>query len=201
MHTADAVLVCKGQFPLTSRSRQNPERLDQKVALIVSDCFLLGCSLTGHNWATSLLIDRTSFRRLLIQALLLISVAMSILTRTLSPTILAPGTPAPSAIVMWAETLFSALLALSGCTSSAPPLPVLTFAQSAQLALQWVGVARRAIPKGKLASPLRPVSSLPRLHPLHPLPQGSPHYRLVFINHIHLGPPTLPLLHLFSRGW
>ena len=48
---------------------------------------------------------------------------MSILTRTPSAPILALGTPAPSATLMWAETLFSALLASSGCTSSAPPLP------------------------------------------------------------------------------
>ena len=68
-------------------------------------------------------------------------------------------------------------------------LPVLTFAQSVQLALQWAGVAQRAIPKGKLAPPLRPVSSLGRLRPLHPLPQGSPHYRLAFINHVHLRAP------------
>ena len=66
---------------------------------------------------------------------------------------------------------------------------MLTFAQSVQLALQWVGVARRATHKTKLAPPLRPVSSLRRLRPLHPLPQGSPHYRLAFINHVHLGAP------------
>ena len=90
---------------------------------------------------------------------------------------------------MWAEILFNALLASSGCISFAPPLPVLTFAQSVQLALQLAGDAQRAIPKGKLAPPLRPVSLLCRLRPLHPLPQGSPHYRLVFINHVHLGAP------------
>ena len=85
---------------------------------------------------------------------------------------------------MWAEILFNALLASSGCDSFAPFLPVLTFAQSVQLALQWAGDAQRAIPKRKLAHPLRPVSLLRRLRPL---PQGSPHYRLTFITHIHLG--------------
>ena len=35
--------------------------------------FSLCCPLTGHNWATPLLIDRTPFQRLLILALLLIS--------------------------------------------------------------------------------------------------------------------------------
>ena len=119
---------------------------------------------------------------------------MSIPTQAPSATILTPGTPAPSAIWMWAEILFNALLASSGCISFAPPLPVLTFAQSVQLALQWAGDAQRAISKGKLAPPLRPVSLLCRLRPLHPFPQGSPHYRLAFINHVHLGPPTLPLL-------
>ena len=127
-------------------------------------------------------------------------VAMSILTRAPSATILTPGTPAPSAIWMWAETVFSALLASSGCISFAPPLPVLTFVQSVQLALQWAGNAQRAIPKGKLAPPLRPVSLLRRLRPLHPLPQGSPHYCLTFINHVHLGAPTLHLLGLLSQG-
>ena len=76
---------------------------------------------------------------------------MSIQTRAPSVTILAPGTPALSVILMRAETPFSVLLASSGYTSTAPPSPVLTFAQSVQLALQWVGVARRAAPKVKLA--------------------------------------------------
>ena len=64
-------------------------------------------------------------------------------------------------------------------------LTMLTFAQSVQLALQWAGDAQRAIPNRKLAPPLRPVSLLRRLRPL--LPQGSPHYRLAFITHVHLG--------------
>ena len=118
---------------------------------------------------------------------------MSTLTQAPSATILTPGTPAPSAIWMWAEILFNALLASSGCISFAPPLPVLTFAQSVQLALQWAGDAQRAIPKGKMAPPLRPISLLRRLRPLHPLPQGSPHYRLAFINHVHLGAPHVTL--------
>ena len=39
-------------------------------------------------------------------------------------------------------------------------------------------------PQKKTGSPLRPVSLLRRLRPL---PQGSPHYRLAFITHVHLG--------------
>ena len=97
---------------------------------------------------------------------------MSTLTQAPSATILTPGTLAPSAIWMWAEILFNALLVSSGCISFAPSLPVLTFAQSVQLALQWAGDAQRAIPNRKLAPPLRPVSLLRRLRPL--LPQGSP---------------------------
>ena len=85
-------------------------------------------------------------------------------------TILAPGTPASSVTLMWAETPYSVLLAPSGYTSSAPPSLMLTFAQSVQLALQWVGVARRAAPKVKLAPLLRPIPSLQRQRPLLPLP-------------------------------
>ena len=62
-----------------------------------------------------------------------------------------------------------------------------------QLALQWAGDAQRAIPKAQLAPPLRPVSLLRRMRPLHPLPQGSPHYRLAFTNHVHLGAPHVTL--------
>ena len=94
---------------------------------------------------------------------------------------------------MWAEILFNALLALSGSIFFVPPSPVLTFALSVQLALQWADDAQRAIPKTKLAPPLRPVSLLHRLRPLHPLPQGSPHYRLAFTNHVHLGAPHVTL--------
>ena len=95
---------------------------------------------------------------------------MSTLFQAPSATILTPGTLAPSAIWMWAEILFNVLLASSGCISFSPFLPVLTFAQFVQLALQWAGDAQRAIPKRKLAPPLRPVSLLRRLRPL---PQGS----------------------------
>ena len=90
---------------------------------------------------------------------------------------------------MWAETPYSVLLVSSGYTSSAPPTSVLTFAQSVQLALQCVGVARRAAPKVKLAPLLRPI--LP-LRCLHPLLQG-PHYHLAFINRaLPQGPPCYP---------
>ena len=111
---------------------------------------------------------------------------MSIQTPAPSVTILASGTPAPSVTLMWAETPFSVLLTLGGYTSTAPPSPVLTFAQSVQLALQWVGVARRAAPKVKLAPLIRPI---PLLRRLRPLPQGSPHYHLAFINCVPLRAP------------
>ena len=110
---------------------RSPEGLDRKVAPIVSDCFSLGRSLTGHNWAAPLL-DKTQTSLSWHCSLL---VAMSTLNQAPSATILTSGTPAPSAIWIWAEILFNALLASSGCISFAPPLPVLTFAQSVQLAL------------------------------------------------------------------
>ena len=125
---------------------------------------------------------------------------MSIPTQTPLPTILAQSTPAPFVNLMWTETPFCVLLASSGCTSSAPPLPVLTFAHSVQLALQWLGVARRAALKVKLAPTLRPVPPLRRLRPLHPLPQGTPHYLLVLSTTSTSGPPTLSLLNVLSRG-
>ena len=105
---------------------------------------------------------------------------MPTLIQVPSATILTPGTLASCAIWMWAEILFNALLASNGCISFAPFLPMLTFAQSVQLALQWAGDARRAIPKRKLAPPLRPVSLLRRLRPLPrvpPLPPGFYHSR------------------------
>ena len=68
---------------------------------------------------------------------------------------------------------------------------MMTSAQSVQLALQWVGVAQRAAPKVKLAPLLRPSPPLPRLRPLLPLPQGSPHYHLAFINRVSLRAPHL----------
>ena len=153
--------------------------------------FSLGRPLTGHNWAAPLLIDRTPFRRLLILALLLISGNVH---PNLGPISNHPHPRYPCSIWMWADILFNALLASSGFIFFALPLPVLTFTQSVQLALQWAGDAQRAILKGKLASPLRPVSLLRHLRPL---PQGSPHYRLAFVNHVHLGAP-LVILALFA---
>ena len=83
---------------------------------------------------------------------------------------------------------FSLMLCLPqlGAFPFAPFLPVLTFAQFVQLALQWAGDAQRAIPKRKLAHPLRPVSLLRRLRPLPPSP-GFPPLRLAFITHVHFG--------------
>ena len=99
---------------------------------------------------------------------------MPIQTQAPLVTILAPGTPAPSVTLMWAETPFSVLLASSWYTSTASSSFMLTFAQSVHLALQWVGVAGRAVPKVKLAPLLRPIPSLQRLRPHHPISQGSP---------------------------
>ena len=122
---------------------------------------------------------------------------MSIQTRAPSVTILASGTPAPSVTLMWAETPFSVLLALSGYTSTAPPSPLLNFAQSVQLALQWVGVARRASPKVKLA-PTNQTNSLVTT-PASPTP-GFPPLPLGFYQlRPPPGPPTLPLLLVLMR--
>ena len=111
---------------------------------------------------------------------------MSIQTRAPSVTILAPGTPAPPVTLMWAETPFSVLLASSGYTSTAPPSPVLTFAQSVQLALQWAGVARRAAPKVKLAPYSDHIPRYDAYVPSTPAPRVPPHYYLAFINRVPL---------------
>ena len=163
-----------------------PEGLDRKITPIVS--FSLGRPLTGHNWAAPLLlIDRTPFRRLLILALLLIS-------GNVHPN---PGPisnhPHPrypcsichldvgrdslqcSACLKWVHFLCSSLTRADFRTVCA------------------TGDAQRAILKIQLTPPLKPVSLLRRLRPLHPLPQGSPHYRLVFTNHVHLGAPHVTL--------
>ena len=78
-----------------------------------------------------------------------------------------------SACLKWVHFLCSFLTRADFCTICAT-------------ALQWAGDAQHAIPKRKLAPPLRPASLLRRLRPLPPLP-GSPHYRLAFITHVHLG--------------
>ena len=112
---------------------------------------------------------------------------MSIQTQAPPVTILAPGIPAPSVTLMWAETPFSVLLASSGYTSTAPPSLVLTFAQSAQLALQWVGVAQRAGPPTQTNSLVTTPASPP------PPPSGFPHYHLAFINRVLLRAPHVTL--------
>ena len=114
---------------------------------------------------------------------------MFIQTRAPSVIILAPGTPAPFVSLMWAETSSSVLLVSSGYTSTTPPSLVLTFAQSVQLALQWVGVARHAAPKVKLAPLLRPIPLLPHLRPLPRVPLLPPgFYQLRPLQ----GPPRYP---------
>ena len=50
-----------------------PKGLTKRSPPLSRTIFMLGCPLTGHNWATPLLFDRIPFQRLLILALLLIS--------------------------------------------------------------------------------------------------------------------------------
>ena len=115
--------------------------------------FSLGRPLTGHNWAAPLFIERTPFRRLLILALLLISGNVH---PNPGPISNHPHPKYPCSICHLdvSRDSLQCSACSSGCISFAPPLPVLNFAQSVQLALQWAGDAQRAIPKGKLAPPL-----------------------------------------------
>ena len=155
--------------------------------------FSLGRPLTGHNWAAPLLlIDRTPFQRLLILALLLIIGNVHPNPGPISnhPH---PRYPCSTCHLDVGRDSLQCSACLKWVHFFAPPSPVLTFAQSVQLALQSAGDAQRAIPKTQLAPPLKPVSLLRRLRPLHPLPKGSPHYRLAFTNHVHLGAPHVTL--------
>ena len=128
-------------------------------------------------------------------------VAMSTLTQAPSATILTPGTLAPSAIWMWAEILFNALLASSGCISFAPFLPVLTFWHNL---CNWhcSGLAMPSVPspKRKTGSPTQTQSPCYAACVPSPLPQGSPTTAWLLSLTSTSGPPTLPLLHLLSRG-
>ena len=132
-------------------------------------------------------------------ATLLFISGMSTLTQAPSATILTPGTLAPSAIWMWAEILFNALLASSGCISFAPFLPVLTFAQSVQTgtAVGWRCLACH--PQKKTGSPTQ--TSLLVTPPASPSsPRVPPTTAWLLSLTSTSGPPTLPLLHLLSRG-
>ena len=93
---------------------------------------------------------------------------------------------------MWAETPSRVLLASSGYTSTTPPSPVLTFTQSVQLALQWVGVARRAAPKVKLASLLRPIPCYVACVPSTPSPKVPPTINWLLSTAPPQGPPRYP---------
>ena len=76
-----------------------PRGLTKRSPPLFWTVFSLGCSLTGFNWAASFVIDWTPLQRLLILALLLISGTFH-LNPGPSVTILAPGTPAPSATLI-----------------------------------------------------------------------------------------------------
>ena len=155
--------------------------------------FLLGRPLIGHNWvAPLLLIDRTPFWRLLFLALLLIS-------GNVQPN---PGPisnhPHPrypcsichldvgrdslqcSACLKWVHFLCSSLTRADFRTICATGTTV-----------GWRCPACH--PQRKTGSPTQTRLLVARLRPLHSLPQGSPHYRLVFINHVRLRAPHVTL--------
>ena len=177
-----------------------PEGLDRKVTPIVS--FSLGHPLTGHNWAAPLLlIDRTHFRRLLILALLLIS-------GNVHPN---PGPisnhPHPrypcsichldvgrdslqcSACLKWVHFLCSSLTRTDFRTVCATGT-----------AVDWRCPACH--PQNTTDSPTQ--TSLLVMPPASPPPPppGFPTLPPGFYqSRPPRGPPTLPLLHLLSRGW
>ena len=97
---------------------------------------------------------------------------MSTLTQAPSATILTPGTLAPSAIWMWAEILFNALLASSGCISFAP---FFTHADFRTICATGTAVGWRCPachPQKKTGSPTQ--TSLLVTPPASPPPPGFP---------------------------
>ena len=172
---------------------RSPEGLDRNSPPLSRTVFSLGRPLTGHNWAAPLLLtDRTPFRRLLILALLLIS-------GNVHPN---PGPisnhPHPrypcsichldvgrdslqcSACLKWVHFLCSSLTRADFCTICATGT-----------AVGWRCPACH--PQRKTGSPTqtRLLVTPPASPP--PPPPGFPHYRLAFINHVHLGAPHVTL--------
>ena len=162
-----------------------PRGLTKRLPPLSWTVFLLGCSLTGNNWAAPLLIDQTPFQRLLILALLLISGNVHPNPGPIrnNP---CPGYPCSICHLDVGRDSLQCTTCHKWVHFRCSSLTRADFAQSVQLALQWVGVARRAAPKVKLAPLLRPIPSLRRLRPL---PQGSLHFHLAFINRVPLRAP------------
>ena len=149
---------------------------------------LLGCPLTGHNWAALLPIDRTPIQHLLILALFLISGNVH---------------PNPGPIRNNSHSSYPCSIChldvgrdFLHCTACLKWVHFrcssLTRADFRAIcatgtAVGWLCPA--CCPKVKLAPLLRPISSLRHLHSFHPLPQGSCHYQLAFINRIPLRAP------------
>ena len=155
--------------------------------------FSLGRLLTGHNWAAPLLfIDRTPFRRLLILALLLISGNVH---PNPGPINNHPHPRYPCSIChldVGRDSLqCSACLKWAHFLCSFPTRADFRTICATGTAVGWRCPACH--PQRKTGSPIRSVSLLRHLRPLHPLPQGSPHYRLAFISHVHLGAPHVTL--------
>ena len=144
-----------------------PRGSTKKSPLLSWTVFSLGCLLTGHNWAASLLINRTPLQHLLILALLLIS---GNVYPNPGPTRNNPCPRYPCSICHLdvGRDSLQCSTCLKWYTSTAPPLPVLTFAQSAQLELQWVGIARRAAPPTQTGSSTQ--SNFPATTPASPPP-------------------------------
>ena len=164
--------------------------------------FSLGRPLTGHNWAAPLLlIDRTPFRRLLILALLLIS-------GNVHPN---PGPisnhPHPrypcsichldvgrdslqcSACLKWVHFLCSSLTRADFRTICAAGTAVGWRCPACHSQNTTDSPTLTSLLVTSPASPPPPPPGFP------PLPPGF------YQSRPPRGPPTLPLLHLLSRGW
>ena len=151
--------------------------------------FSLSRSLTGHNWAAPLfLIDQTSFQRLLMLALLLISGNVH---PNLGPISNLPHPTYPCSICHLDVGRHS--LQFSACLKW---VHFLTRADFRTICATGTAVGWRCPachPQRKTGYPTQtsllvtPSASPP------PPPPGFPHYRLAYINHVHLGAPHVTL--------
>ena len=153
--------------------------------------FLLGRPLTGHNWAALLLIDRTPFQRLLILALLLISGNVHPHPRypcSICHLDVGRDSLQCSACLKWVHFLYSSLTRADFCTICATGT-----------AVGWRCPACH--PQRKTDSPTQTrLLVTPPASPPPPPPGFPPLLPGFYQSRPPQGPPTLPLLHLLSRG-
>ena len=174
-----------------------PRSSTKRLSPLSWTVFSLGCPLTGHKWTAPLLIYRTPLHRLLILALLLISGGVH---PNLGPIRNNPRPRHPCS--NYHLDVGRNSLQCTSCLKwvhfhcSSPTRADFRTICATGTAVGWRFPA--CCPQSQTGPLLRPIPPLRRLRPLHPLPQGSPHYHLAIINRVPVGTPTLPMLLVLS---